>query len=68
MYNVATVNCDYCNAPWISVLDRLPKSGEKVLVSTDTEVLISIYQGEQFGFTCGLVDAWMPLPTLYSAC
>jgi hypothetical protein len=29
------------------------------------KVIIARYQGEKYGFTCGLVDAWMPLPKPY---
>lgn len=54
---------------WIPVSERLPKEGKEVLVSGyDTynkKVIISRYQGEQYGFTCGLVSAWMPLPEPY---
>ena len=54
---------------WIPVSEMLPKAGEEVLVSGyDTynkRVIIAKYQGEQYGFTCGLVSAWMPLPKPY---
>ena len=54
---------------WIPVSEMLPKYGEEVLVSGyDTynkKVIISKYQGEKYGFTCGLVSAWMPLPKPY---
>ena len=57
------------DARWIRVNEKLPKEGEEVLVSGyDTygkRVIIAKYQGEQYGFTCGLVSAWMPLPEPY---
>ena len=56
---------------WIPVSESLPEEGKEVLVSGyDTynkRVIISKYQGEKYGFTCGLVSAWMPLPKPYGA-
>ena len=54
---------------WIPVSVRLPKEGEEVLVSSyDTyhkKIVVAKYQGEKYGFTCGLVSAWTPLPKPY---
>ena len=54
---------------WISVSEKLPEEEKEVLVSSyDTygkKVIIARYQGEKYGFTCGLVSAWQPLPKPY---
>ena len=54
---------------WISCSERLPEEGKQVLVSGyntyGKEVTIASYQGEQYGWTCGLVSAWQPLPSPY---
>lgn len=54
---------------WIPVSERLPEEGKEVLVSGyntwSKQVIIARYMGEQYGFTCGLVSAWMSLPLPY---
>jgi len=54
---------------WIPCSERLPEEGKQVLVSGyntyGKEVTIASYQGEQYGWTCGLVSAWQPLPSPY---
>ena len=56
---------------WIPCSEKLPEEGKEVLVSGyDTynkKVVVARYQGEKYGFTCGLVSAWMPLPEPYKA-
>ena len=56
----------YYNGGWIPVTERLPEEGEIVLVTEcnalGDDVRLSRWQGEAYGFTIGLVKAWMPLP------
>jgi hypothetical protein len=56
---------------WIPCSERLPEEGKEVLVCCyDTygkKITISRYKGERYGFACGLVSAWMPLPEPYKA-
>lgn len=47
---------------WIPCSERLPEDNEEVLVTYGDRVIISRYMGVGYGFICGLVDAWMPLP------
>ena len=47
---------------WIPCSERLPEDNEEVLVTYGDKVIISRYMGVGYGFMCGLVDAWMPLP------
>ena len=58
--------------PWISVHDRLPKSGEDILyINTDEQVFIGFYDRHEKRFTgarvglvsLGEVTHWMPQPT-----
>lgn len=64
-------NGELPNGGWIPVSEKLPEVGEEVLVcgydTYNKKVIISRYQGKQYGFTCGLVSAWMPLPKPYKA-
>jgi hypothetical protein len=48
---------------WIPCSERMPKDNEEVLVTYGDRVIISRYMGAGYGFICGLVDAWMPLPS-----
>jgi hypothetical protein len=56
---------------WIPVSERLPEDNTKVLVTMDAtykeKVLITWYQDKEYGFLCGLVTAWMPLPEPYES-
>lgn len=47
---------------WVLCSERMPKDNEEVLVTYGDRVIISRYMGAGYGFICGLVDAWMPLP------
>ena len=55
---------------WIPVSERLPNIGQRVLVTTETldngkKVTGTYY--DRYGFVCGNVLAWMPLPKPYTA-
>ena len=56
---------------WIPVSERLPEDNQRVIVTTygtyENEVIMSTYLGNNIGFTCGLVKAWMPKPEPYKA-
>ena len=56
---------------WIPVNERLPEDNQRVIVTTcgtyEDEVIMSTYLGNNMGFTCGLVKAWMPKPEPYKA-
>lgn len=50
---------------WIPVSEGLPYIGERVLVTTETldsgKMVTGTYY-DRYGFVCGNVLAWMPLP------
>lgn len=54
---------------WIPVTERLPKEGTFVLASYTSDegedVIMTYYN--KYGFTRGLMNAWMPLPQPYRA-
>lgn len=54
---------------WIPVTERLPKEGMFVLASYTSDegedVIMTYYN--KYGFTRGLMNAWMPLPQPYRA-
>lgn len=54
---------------WIPVTERLPKEGTFVLASYTSDegedVIMTYYN--KYGFTRGLMNAWMPLPEPYNA-
>lgn len=55
------------NQRWIPVTERLPEEGTFVLASYNsdegTDVIMTYYN--KYGFTRGLMTAWMPLPEPY---
>jgi len=53
---------------WIPVSERLPEYGKKVLVTInffDDGAKVRISENDKYGFLCGNVSAWMPLPESY---
>jgi hypothetical protein len=59
---------------WIPVNERLPKDGQLVIVSYPYDVadlsrkrVMTAWYNTNYGFTCGIIDAWMPLPQPYKA-
>lgn len=54
---------------WIPVTERLPEEGTFVLASYNSDegadVVMTYYN--KYGFTRGLMTAWMPLPEPYKA-
>ena len=55
---------------WIPVSEGLPYIGERVLVTTETldngKMVTGTYY-DRYGFVCGNVLAWMPLPKSYES-
>jgi hypothetical protein len=59
---------------WIPVNKRLPKDGQLVIVSYPYDAsdlsrkrVMTAWYNTNYGFTCGIIDAWMPLPQPYKA-
>ena len=52
---------------WISVKDKLPEIGQRVLISQTIEKghRVDTDYYDKYGFLMGIVDAWMPLPEPY---
>lgn len=52
---------------WISVNDRLPEIGQRVLVTYNQENKLKVDTTifDRHGFLIGVVTAWMPLPKPY---
>lgn len=62
------------SSTWIPVNERLPKDGQLVIVSYPYDVsdlsrkrVMTAWYNTNYGFTCGIIDAWMPLPQPYKA-
>lgn len=55
------------NYKWISVDERLPQIGQRVLVSytQEDEKKVDITYYDRHGFLIGIVEAWAPLPKPY---
>lgn len=50
---------------WISVTDRMPPSGDQVLIFDNDGAGVGTYNGKYWatdGFICHNVTHWMPLP------
>ncbi len=55
-------------ARWIPVSEGLPENGKNVLVTVsyfDDGAKVRISENDKYGFLCGNVSAWMPLPEPY---
>lgn len=57
---------------WIPVNERLPEEGQFVIVSYPYDAsdysrkrVMTAWYHKEYGFTCGIADAWMPLPEPY---
>ena len=57
---------------WIPVTERLPEDGQYVIVSFSCDAfdlshkrVMTAWYNKKYGFTCGITDAWMPLPEPY---
>lgn len=62
------------NSGWIPVTERLPEEGQFVIVSFSCNAsdysrkrVVTAWYHKEYGFTCGITDAWMPLPKPYKA-
>lgn len=65
LYDLPSVNLQEPKTRWIPVSERLPDIGQRVLVTTETldngKMVTGTYY-DRYGFVCGNVLAWMPLP------
>lgn len=68
------LNCadEKMNNGWIPVTERLPEEGQFVIVSYPYDAsdysrkrVMTAWYHKEYGFTCGIADAWMPLPEPY---
>lgn len=57
---------------WIPVTERLPEEGQFIIVSYPYDAsdcsrkrVMTAWYHKEYGFTCGIADAWMPLPQPY---
>ena len=62
------------SSTWIPVTERLPEDGQYVIVSFSCDAfdlshkrVMTAWYNKKYGFTCGITDAWMPLPQPYKA-
>lgn len=59
---------------WIPITERLPEEGQFIIVSYPYDAsdcsrkrVMTAWYHKEYGFTCGIADAWMPLPEPYDA-